>query len=691
MNTFSSRTPEVSRQGGNRAGSVGLLEMVQAVAFVVCALAMPQRGIMHIPSSPTWCRSRQARRNRGKLALIGSLPVMAVLITTLATSGPVHAAVFTCPAADVGCLIAAINMANGNGQDDTIQLQAATYSLTAEDNGTDGPNGLPSITSPITIIGAGANTTVIERDVSAPDFRIVHVAAGGILTLEALAIRRGSASSRGGGIANRGTLMLRRSTISDNSSDFGGGGIFNTSGGTLSITDSTISMNRNDIFGGGGILNDGSTLTITNSTISDNTSGAGGGTGGAGIYNRTGSTLTITNSTISGNTNSSGNGRGGGIFSGGTVNLNNVTITNNTAQIEGGGVHTFGSGIVNLKNTLIAGNFDSGGTTVSRSPDCAGTLTSQGFNLIGNSGSVPPTFPPPPACVIVPPTAPGDQVGTESAPIDPRLEPLALDPQSLTRTETHAPQPGSPVIDAGDPAGPGSGGTACEATDQRGFDRQTAGRCDIGAFELGAAPPPLVMCAGQIATIEGTPGNDVLPGTNGDDVIHGLGGHDIISAGDGDDTVCGGDGNDAISGGTGKDQLFGDAGRDTLRGGIGDDTLSGGQGRDQLFGEAGRDTVRGGIGDDTLSGGQGRDQLFGEENRDILRGGVGDDTLSGGPNGDQLFGQEGRDTLRGGRDADTLLGQQGNDALDGGLGFDQCIGGLGTDNALRCERVRTVP
>ena len=45
-------------------------------------------------------------------------------------------------------LIAAINAANANGQENTINLERGTYSLTAIDNGTSFiGNGLPVITS----------------------------------------------------------------------------------------------------------------------------------------------------------------------------------------------------------------------------------------------------------------------------------------------------------------------------------------------------------------------------------------------------------------------------------------------------------------------------------------------------------------------------------------------------------------
>jgi cysteine-rich repeat protein len=39
-------------------------------------------------------------------------------------------------------------------------------------------------------------------------------------------------------------------------------------------------------------------------------------------------------------------------------------------------------------------------------------------------------------------------------------------------------------VNAGNPNVPGSGGAACAATDQRGIDRPSGLRCDIGAFEL---------------------------------------------------------------------------------------------------------------------------------------------------------------------------------------------------------------
>ncbi len=60
------------------------------------------------------------------------------------------------------------------------------------------------------------------------------------------------------------------------------------------------------------------------------------------------------------------------------------------------------------------------------------------------------------------------------------------------------------------------------------------------------AVPPL--CDGKLATLVGTPGDDVLKGTKGDDVIVGLGGDDRLVGRGGADTICGSEGDDTLIG-----------------------------------------------------------------------------------------------------------------------------------------------
>src|SRR5262249_57771320 len=108
-----------------------------------------------------------------------------------------------------------------------------------------------------------------------------------------------------------GTVTLSNSTLSGNSTEYGGGGIENHA--TLVISNSTFSGNSASF--GGGIFNYSGTLTITNSTLSGNSAGGYSnifdGLGG-GIWNT--QTLTVTNTTFSGN---SALNHGGGIHNGG--------------------------------------------------------------------------------------------------------------------------------------------------------------------------------------------------------------------------------------------------------------------------------------------------------------------------------------------------------------------------------------
>jgi hypothetical protein len=384
---------------------------------------------------------------------------------------PAYAAEFFCLSQDVTCLIAAINVANSNGEENFISLEAGIYSLTSVDNETDGPNGLPSIVGKLMIVGAGADTTVIERDSSSLAFRIFHVSASGVLSLERLSvtgglgggdntsgagifnlgtltmangiIARNSAGFRGngGGIDNLGTMTVLNSVITDNRapSRGSGGGIANS--GILSISGSTISMNSAisaDGPSGGGIQNFSGTLTITNSSIFSNRSVSAGGIGNAG-------TLTITSSTIANNTA----GLGGGIrhtdFFGGTATITNSTVAQNSGT-NGGGVTGRG---INLQNTIVALN--SGGAGA----DCSGAITSLGNNLIGEITG----------CTVD--LLPSDLTG------DPALGEFIDD-----GTPGHGhfkPLAGSQLIDSGNP-------DACPQTDQLGFSR--LGICDIGSVEF---------------------------------------------------------------------------------------------------------------------------------------------------------------------------------------------------------------
>src|SRR5262245_11256274 len=86
-------------------------------------------------------------RHRGQVLLI--------LLSLFGYWQPCKAADFPCTTSgDVQCLIEAITAANANGQVNTITLAAGTYTLTEIYNETPSdPNGLPVITSTLTIMG----------------------------------------------------------------------------------------------------------------------------------------------------------------------------------------------------------------------------------------------------------------------------------------------------------------------------------------------------------------------------------------------------------------------------------------------------------------------------------------------------------------------------------------------------------
>ncbi len=145
--------------------------------------------------------------------------------TIIAVLGGAVACTTTVPASDVLSLISAIFAANTNPDLDTLCLATgSTYTLTTVNNTTSGANGLPPITSPLTIVGNGATIT---RDPAAPAFRLLFVDDTGDLTLQDVTLTRGLASGvepgdDGGGVYNDRTLTVLDSTIANNTANSDG-------------------------------------------------------------------------------------------------------------------------------------------------------------------------------------------------------------------------------------------------------------------------------------------------------------------------------------------------------------------------------------------------------------------------------------------------------------------------------------
>jgi predicted outer membrane repeat protein len=253
----------------------------------------------------------------------------------------------------------------------------------------------------------------------------------------------------GGAVLGSGTIL--RSVFDANGSSNGSGGAVVLSGGT--ITDSWFLGNiANGTQGNGGAVDVGNNaVTISGSTFEGNGANFRGGAfvGGGGA--------TLINDTFDRN---SANSDGGAIFSQNGLILNNVTITRNlsVAGVAGGIAGGGAGGGDDITNSIIAGNTNGSGTN----PDCSGNLNSHGHNIIG-AGTCNILFVSP---------ATGDQIGTLTAPVDPVLGVLAANsgktvgqPGETSVITTAALLIGSPALDAGDLGAPGSGGSACAATD----------------------------------------------------------------------------------------------------------------------------------------------------------------------------------------------------------------------------------
>jgi hypothetical protein len=325
----------------------------------------------------------------------------------------------------------------------------------------------------------------------------------------------------GGGIysyKNYGTTLIQGSTISGNTSQDpvsqkltkGGGILMWKNFGTLTVDSDIVSGNTGSAGGGISLRNSNAGVsTVENSTISGNNSDLGGG-----LFLRSADgTVVLQNSTISGN---NATGKGGGIYTANytSITIQNSTITGNTSHGGGGGIFInpptlkyYTGAAVDIHSTIISGNTDVSGTT----PDVSKTtyvytdpttqqpttytIVNFDHSLVGNNAGSDLT-----AAPVGSPDTNGNLVGTSTAPIDPKLAPLA---NNDGPTPTYALLKGSPAIDMG--ANPAS-----LTTDQRGsgFLRAVGGLTDIGAYEYqlavtGISPAQGPVTGGTQVTITG--------------------------------------------------------------------------------------------------------------------------------------------------------------------------------------------
>jgi len=409
---------------------------------------------------------------------IGAVEAFSILVTNVADSGP-------------GSLRQAVGHANARIGPDTITFDPALFKLIARTITL--TTGEIAISDAVTITGPGVGALTISGNLTSRVFDIQPAPAGTGVNISGIGFKDGRALF-GGAIAGIApNLTLTNCTFSNNmvAEIFGNGGAVHLSSGTLtavactfsgnsapiggaiyadSLTLTSCTVSGNSAFFGAGLYAAGTATTIERCTFSGNQAGTVGtqGIGGAICFAAAGF-YTIRNSTISGNAAQDG---GGGIacasFLNHSLSIQNCTITANTSTTGPGGIFAIPSTALQLVSSVVAQNLS---FNLPSLPDVE--FSGQGVNVVfaansligiadgGNfhlSGS-------------------GNQTGTLTAPLDAKLGPLA---NNGGPTLTHAPLPGSPVIDAGN-------NQANLATDQRGFTRVVGTAADIGAVEVQAS------------------------------------------------------------------------------------------------------------------------------------------------------------------------------------------------------------
>lgn len=326
------------------------------------------------------------------------LLAMLPLAPLLGVTTPAQAKDLTvCPS---GCAFATIAAAlNAADDGDTVQVGAGTYAgaldiakdVELQGAGSDKTTIVGSGNKSTIHVLRGADVTILDVAITG-DAGNRPAGGGGIfnegsLTLVDSDVHDNAASDRGGGILNQtskqlkivhsviranraangggihnqsGELLVVNSTVAGNTAANAGGGLFTVvTNKPVSLRDSTVSDNRAaQSFGGGGIYTSGR-LLVRNTTIKNNTAIVGGGISsrrgneriqivggtiadnvadsGAGLF-LSPAGATIQDATISGN---QARANGGGIFMGdvqndGKLQIENTTITRNTANFGGG-------------------------------------------------------------------------------------------------------------------------------------------------------------------------------------------------------------------------------------------------------------------------------------------------------------------------------------------------------------------
>lgn len=386
------------------------------------------------PLSSSYCKSIALRLGLSAFTLLFLLSVnvyaATFVVNTTADTQDANTGDGMCADSSGLCsLRAAITQANALAGADTITVPAGTYTTTIAGTNEDAnANGDFDITTPITISGAGAATTIIqaheEPDTAAE--RVFHILSGGTaVTISAVTIQNGVApvissteQGRGGGIraGNNVTadaninLVVTNSTIQNNHAGTRGGGLA-INKGKLTVTGCTFTGNQagsSDPIGtggaGGAMVIDsqdnvevpGQTADIINTVMNNNKAESlvANTFGGAIILRALNATVNITGCTVNNNISNAANtaavcpqaGATGPClgFAGGLYNQQAHMIVTNTI-VSGNTTSDFHAGIRNLASTMAAASLEVDGSTISNNTSTADAAQGGGITSIAGS------------------------------------------------------------------------------------------------------------------------------------------------------------------------------------------------------------------------------------------------------------------------------------------------------------------
>ncbi len=189
-------------------------------------------------------------------------------------------------------------------------------------------------------------------------------------------------------------------------------------------------------------------------------------------------------------------------------------------------------------------------------------------------------------------------------------------------------------------------------------------------------------CDGHLATIVGTPGDDVIVGTPGNDVIMGLAGDDIIDGNGGCDIICTGAGSDVVTTGSGNDMIHGEGGYDKINAGDGNNTIDAdfGSEGDIITTGNGNDFILLGDGINKINAGDGVNTITTGSGADKITTGIGNDIINAGDGNNQINAGDGANRITTGSGDDKITTGIGNDCVDSGGGTDTINAGTGTNS-----------